>query len=97
MRQLLSTSNTDHNVMIEWLFIIHKLIIGIGASCAEICEMFSDKEDDNEARDMVVQVLTLLWIFNIVIVVKETDSFKAYTIGFGLKPLTPMLSIGMVK
>lgn len=97
MRQLLSTSNSNCNVMIEWLFILHKLMLGIGASCAEIYEMFSDKEDASTERDMVVQVLTMLWIFNIVIVVKETESFKAYTIGFGLKPLTPLISIGMVK
>lgn len=97
IRQLLSFSTSEFNVMVEWFVILHRFVIGVGASCSMIADMFSEKEDANEERDIVIEIVSLFWIFNFVCVVKETETLKAYSIGFGLKPLTPLIMIGVVK
>lgn len=96
-KQILTIAQSNYNVMIEWFVLFGRLIFGVGASCSVFDKCFEDIEDKNEEDDMLMSMLTILWLFNLVIIIKETADMRAYSFGFGLKPLTPMLIIGWLK
>ncbi len=98
MKQLLSIAQSDVNVIVEYLVIFQRLVLGCGAACSAVNKAFEETEDRNDGNDIAVYVLTFLWIFNVVYIIKHKDAIMSiYSFGIGIKPLTLLITLGWVQ